>query len=60
VGRGRQPGHWGITVFERLKGFADAGDTDAGFECQGCGTSLEAQRQVCPECGGYHIDRADW
>lgn len=30
------------------------------YECQDCGTTLEVQRQACPECGGYHIERTEW
>jgi predicted RNA-binding Zn-ribbon protein involved in translation (DUF1610 family) len=30
------------------------------YECQDCGATLDAQRQECPECGGYHIERAEW
>jgi rubrerythrin len=35
-------------------------EQDPRYECQDCGTTLEAQRQECPGCGGYHIGRAEW
>ena len=30
------------------------------YECLGCEACFIAQRQVCPECGGYSIERTDW
>lgn len=30
------------------------------YECQGCGARFAAQRQVCPACGSYTIERTDW
>ena len=30
------------------------------YECQGCGARFDAQRQVCPACGSYTIERTDW
>lgn len=30
------------------------------YECQGCGARFGSQRQVCPTCGGYTIERTDW
>lgn len=51
----------GRMVFERLKQLThttDAGRTD--YECKGCEARFEMRRQVCPECGGYRIERVDW
>jgi rRNA maturation endonuclease Nob1 len=40
---------------------ASAGDaTERPFECRGCGTTFSEQRQVCPDCGSYTIDRREW
>jgi rRNA maturation endonuclease Nob1 len=51
----------GETVFEKLKRLtATAGQQTAEYQCQRCQTGFDAQRQICPECGGCHIDRADW
>ncbi|MFB6166489.1 MAG: hypothetical protein ABEJ31_15125 [Haloarculaceae archaeon] len=53
----------GATVFGRLRALASARagqDAEPEFACQRCGAGFEAQRQVCPECGGYHIDRPEW
>ena len=30
------------------------------YECKTCGTRFRRQQQVCPECGGYTLDRIDW
>jgi len=30
------------------------------YTCQGCGATFESRRQVCPQCGGYTIERSDW
>ena len=51
----------GRMVLERLKRLARS-DDDGGteYECKGCERGFEMQRQVCPDCGGYRIERADW
>ena len=38
---------------------ASAEDDISLYECQQCGTSFEEHRQVCPNCGGYDIQR-EW
>jgi hypothetical protein len=51
----------GTSVFERLKRFTrprEPGGQD--YVCQGCGAGFDVQRQVCTECGGYHIERTGW
>jgi rRNA maturation endonuclease Nob1 len=30
------------------------------YECTNCGAQFALQRQVCPECGGYSLDRTEW
>jgi rRNA maturation endonuclease Nob1 len=30
------------------------------YECQACCARFDAQRQVCPTCGSYTIERTDW
>jgi rubrerythrin len=30
------------------------------YECQGCGTRFRREYYVCPKCGGYSLDRAEW
>jgi len=51
----------GVSVFERLKGITESDDSGGiEYECHSCGTRFEVQRQVCPECEGFHIDRTDW
>ena len=38
---------------------ADA-DPERAYECKDCGTQFCLDRQSCPNCGGYTIDRTDW
>ncbi|WP_158413710.1 FmdB family zinc ribbon protein [Haladaptatus cibarius] len=35
-------------------------DSNDPYECRGCETSFTVRYQVCPECGGYTIERDDW
>ncbi len=35
-------------------------ETDCPYECRGCNAAFTVQYQVCPECGGYTIERNDW
>ena len=39
-------------------------DSDANseetYECKDCGASFDLDRQTCPDCGGFTIDRIDW
>lgn len=35
-------------------------DAEGVYECEGCGATFSLDRQTCPDCGGYAIDRADW
>lgn len=30
------------------------------YECQACGARFATQRQVCPTCGSYTIERTEW
>jgi rRNA maturation endonuclease Nob1 len=30
------------------------------YECLACGARFDSQRQVCPACGSYTIERTDW
>ncbi|WP_424017141.1 hypothetical protein ACOZ4N_14835 [Halorientalis pallida] len=46
----------GAVVLERLRRFAGR---HGEYECQRCGSQYEARRQVCPDCGGFSIER-DW
>jgi hypothetical protein len=32
----------------------------APYACQACCTRFDAQRQVCPACGSYTIERTEW
>ncbi|MFC7080694.1 hypothetical protein [Halorussus caseinilyticus] len=38
---------------------ADA-DSEETYECKDCGAAFPLDRQTCPDCGGYVIDRIDW
>lgn len=30
------------------------------YECRDCGSGFPRRRQVCPDCGGYRIERTEW
>ncbi len=30
------------------------------YKCTSCGARFELQRQACPECSGYSIERCSW
>lgn len=30
------------------------------YACKCCNSRFTVQYQVCPECGGYSIERVDW
>jgi len=47
----------GVGVTSRIKSLMGVGD-DHDFECVACGRGFDANRQVCPECGGFDIRRA--
>lgn len=34
--------------------------SDGAYQCQRCRTQFDAQYHVCPECGGYRVDRIKW
>lgn len=40
---------------------ADTADDPVGtYECKSCGAAFDLDRQTCPDCGGFTIDRVDW
>jgi rRNA maturation endonuclease Nob1 len=50
-----------MSILSELRDQFTANDaTELPYECQACGTQFAVQHQVCPECGGYTIDRAEW
>ena len=38
----------------------DDGDTEEHYECASCGREFELNRQVCPHCGSYRIERSSY
>jgi rRNA maturation endonuclease Nob1 len=48
--------------FTQLRAVFTRGDWEEppAYECLDCGACFRVQRQVCPECGGYSIERTDW
>ncbi|UPV98958.1 DUF1272 domain-containing protein [Halorussus gelatinilyticus] len=50
-----------MKIFEHVSWWSE-NDSSASlvFQCTSCNTCFEVQRQVCPECGGYDIDRRTW
>lgn len=51
-----------MSVIERISGafFAEEEQQPGPYACQHCGSRFTLQHQVCPECGGYAIERVDW
>ncbi|WP_458187652.1 hypothetical protein [Haladaptatus sp. NG-WS-4] len=43
-----------------MRRFGESSEQESPYECKGCGASFGVQYQVCPECGGYTIERDDW
>jgi rRNA maturation endonuclease Nob1 len=42
----------------RLKRFVGLShDSLPAYRCRGCCTSFELQYHVCPDCGGYSVER---
>jgi rubrerythrin len=44
----------------RLKQYLTGTPPDAQYVCLACEARFEEQPQVCPQCGGYDIRRAEW
>jgi rRNA maturation endonuclease Nob1 len=50
-----------MSVLDTLREqFAGNDTTELPYERRACETRFTVQYQVCPECGGYTIDRAEW
>jgi len=48
-----------MRVIGRIRSaFADEASGD--YRCQECGAEFELDRQVCPVCGGCHIEAVEW
>lgn len=35
-------------------------DTRPEYACLACENGYDVQHHVCPECGGYSVERIDW
>jgi rRNA maturation endonuclease Nob1 len=50
-----------MSSLDRLKQFFKGnGEARGLYTCLACHEQFERQPQVCPECGGYDIRRAEW
>lgn len=51
-----------MSTLNRVKQAFTSDDTDElrPYECESCGARFRLEYYVCPECGGYSIDRAEW
>ncbi len=36
------------------------GDGGSDYRCRRCGSGFGRRRQVCPDCGGYRVERSEW
>lgn len=41
------------TLVDRVRGI----DADRPFECLHCGTQLDVEYYICPECGSFAVDQ---
>lgn len=49
-----------MKVIENLRRVLRDETAEHTYECKGCGQPFELQYQVCPSCGGFSVERADW
>ncbi|MGM0592530.1 MAG: hypothetical protein ACQETI_13075 [Halobacteriota archaeon] len=50
----------GEDTFGRLKRLAGLTEPEATpYVCLGCQTAFDVQYHVCPECGGYSVERCE-
>jgi rRNA maturation endonuclease Nob1 len=50
-----------MSVLDTLREKLTADDaTEFPYECRVCESRFPVQYQVCPDCGGYTIDRVEW
>jgi rRNA maturation endonuclease Nob1 len=51
-----------MSVLTRLRTVFTSSEKEEShaYACLGCEACFRVQRQVCPECGGYSIERTDW
>lgn len=47
-------------TLERVMDHFSVEDAPDEYACLACETTYEVQYHVCPECGGYSVDRIDW
>ncbi|WP_162991529.1 hypothetical protein [Halostella salina] len=49
-----------VERLRRIVGDSTDGSDSQPYQCLNCGESFQLQRQRCPTCGGYRIERAAW
>lgn len=50
-----------MSVIDRISdAFFHEEEHPGPYACQNCDRRFSLQYQVCPECGGYAIERVDW
>ncbi len=47
----------GVGVRSRLRSLVGASEDDPDFVCTACERGFDANRQQCPDCGGFDIRR---
>jgi len=48
------------TLLRLKKYLTGTANPETQYVCLACESRFNAQPQVCPECGGYDIRRAEW
>lgn len=50
-----------MSIVDLLRGrFGTEDEPPPPYACLSCRSRFMVQYQVCPECGGYMIERIDW
>ena len=49
-----------MTFTRRVRRLFDDGETEGSYECGSCGSEFDLDRQVCPRCGSYRIERSSY
>ena len=47
-------------TLDRVRAAFSEDDTRPDYACLACENGYDVQHHVCPECGGYSVERIDW
>ncbi len=49
-----------MTFTRHVRRLFAAGESGSTYECGNCGREFDLDRQVCPRCGSYRIQRSSY